>query len=167
MRRRPLHKGLSQQAAQKRTVHLHHVWKIQIEHVADRLFHQWVISTDVENAVAAQKIQIRLVIHVEEICAFGARIDFVETDDALRCYERAVYVPLMQLVVFAKTRGDNLLQIETHEEQNLSDSPSERKSCSRFVVRSAPRATIKKKLQDSERILQLNFANSASLILRL
>src|SRR6478736_1192051 len=106
MRRRPFHKGLSQQAAQKRTVHLHHVWKIQI----------------------------RLVIHVVEICALGPRIDFVETDDALRCHERAVYVPLVQLVVFAKTRGDNLLQIESHEEQNFSDSPSERKSCSRFAM---------------------------------
>src|SRR5882724_27727 len=134
MRRRPLHKGLSQQAAQKRTVHLHHVWKIQIEHVADRLFHQWVISTDVENAVAAQKIQIRQIIHVEEICAFGARIDFVETDDALRCHERAVYVPLVQLVVFTKTRGDNLLQIESHEEENLSDSRSKRKSRSHALV---------------------------------
>jgi hypothetical protein len=73
----------------------------------------------------------------------------------------------VQLIVFAKTRGDNLLQIESHEEENLSDSPSERKSCSRFVVRSARRVTIKKKLQDSERILQLYFANSVSLILRL
>src|SRR5580765_5281482 len=139
MRRRPFHKGLSQQAAQKRTVHLHHVWKIQIEHVADRLFHHRVISTNVENAVAAQKIQIRLVIHVVEIRALRARIDFVETDDALRRYERAVYVPLVQFIVFAKTRGDNLLQIESHEEKNFSDSPSERKSCSRFAVRSARR----------------------------
>src|SRR6266404_2612350 len=152
MRRRSFHKGLSQQAAQKRTVHLHHVWKIQIEHVADRLFHQWVISTDVENAVAAQKIQIRLIIHVEEICAFGARIDFVETDDALRCHKRAVYVPFVQLVVFAKTGGDNLLQIESHEEENLSDSRSKRKSCShalvtrqcRFSCDGAPGRTYKK-----------------------
>src|SRR5437762_8230271 len=121
MRRRPLHQRLSQQAAQQRTVHLHHVWKIQIEHVANRLFHHWMISTDVENAVAAQKIQIRLVIHVEEIRPLSPRIDLVETDDALRCHKRAVYVPLVQFVVFAKTRGDNLLHIESHEEQNVSD----------------------------------------------
>ena len=127
MRRRPFHKGLSQQAAQKRTVHLHHVWKIQIEHVANRLFHQRMIATDVENAVAAQKIEIWLVIHVVEIRALGTRIDFVETDDALRCHEGAVYVPLVQFVVFAKTRGDNLLQIESHEDENFSDSRSERK----------------------------------------
>src|SRR5437667_5333289 len=127
MRRRSFHKGLSQQAAQKRTVHLHHVWKIQIEHVANRLFHQWVISADVENAVAAQKIQIRLVIHVEEIRALGPRINFVETDDALCCHERSVYVPLVPFVVFAKTRCDNLFQIDSHEEQNFSDSRSKRK----------------------------------------
>src|SRR6476661_8170047 len=139
MRRRPFDQGLSQQAAQKRTIHLHHVWKIQIEYVADRLFHQRVIATDVENTVAAQKIQIRLVIHVVEIRALGPRIDFVETDDALRSHERAVYVPLVQFVVFAKTRGDNLLQIESHEEENLSDSRSKRKSCSRFAVRSRTR----------------------------
>src|SRR5262245_19889258 len=127
MRRCPFRKGLSQQTAQKRTVHLHHVWKVQIEHVADRLLHYWVISTDVENTVAAQKIQIRLVIHIVEIRALGPRIDFIETDNALRCHERAVYVPLVQFVIFAKTRGDNLLQIESHEEQNFSDSRSKRK----------------------------------------
>src|SRR5215468_2585460 len=127
MRRRPFHESLSQQAAQKRAIHLHHVWKIQIEHVADRLLHQRVISTDVENAIAAQKIEIRLVIHVVEIRALGTRIDFVETDDALRCDKRSVYVPFVQFVIFAKTRGDNLLQIESHEDENFSDSCSKRK----------------------------------------
>jgi hypothetical protein len=34
----------------------------------------------------------------------------------------------MQFVVFAKTRSDNLLQIESHEERNLSDWRSKRKS---------------------------------------
>src|SRR5246127_1193426 len=136
MRRRPFHQGLSQQAAQKRTVHLYHVWEIQIEHVADRLLHERIISTDVENAIAAQKIQIRLVIHVVEIRAVGSRIDFIETDDALRCDKSAVYVPLVQFVVFAKTRGDNLLKIESHEDRNFSDSRSKRKSCSRFAARS-------------------------------
>src|SRR6476646_7406735 len=127
MRRHPLHKRFSQQAAQKGTVHLHHIWKIKIEHVADSLFHQRVISTNVENAIATQKIQIWLIIHIEEICALGTGIDFIETDDALRCHQRAIDVPLVQFVVFAKTRGDNLLQIESHEEENFSDSRSKGK----------------------------------------
>src|SRR5215208_4851067 len=88
-----------------------------------------MISTDVENAIAAQKIQIPLVIHVIEIRALGTRIDFVETDDALRCHERAIYMPLVQLVIFAKTRGNDLFQIKSHEKENFSDSRSERKSC--------------------------------------
>src|SRR5262245_16298839 len=127
MRRRPFHESLSQQAAQKRTIHLHHVWKIQIEHVADRSLHQRVISTDIENAIAAQEIEIRLITHVVEIRALGTRIDFVETDDALRCHQRTVYVPLVQFVILAKTRGDNLLRIESHEDESFSDSCSKRK----------------------------------------
>src|SRR5882757_4508259 len=175
MRRRPFHKGLSQQAAQKRTIHLHHVWEIQIEHVANRLFHQWVISTDVENAIAAQKIQIWLAIHVVQICALGARIDFVETDDALRRHERAVYVPFVQLVVFAKTRGDNLLQIESHEEEILSDSRSKRKSCShglvtrqcRFSCDGAPGRTYKKaagfRANPAAQFCEFSFAYSSTI----
>src|SRR4051794_23375707 len=77
-----------------------------------------MIATDVENAVAAQKIEIRLVIHVIEIRALGTCVDFVETDHTLCCHERAVYVPLVQFVIFAKTRGNNLLQIESHQEEN-------------------------------------------------
>src|SRR5436190_1912777 len=87
MRRRPFHKGLSQQTAQKRTVHLHHVWKIK-----------------------------------------------------------------------------------SHEEENLSDSRSKRKSCSHTPVaredhfsRNTNRfVATAKKLQDSERILQLNLRISCA-----
>jgi len=98
-----------------------------------------VITSKIKNAVAAQKIEIRLVIHVVEICAIGARIDFVETDDALRCHEHAVYVAIVQFVVFAKTRSDNLFQIETHENKtsairvrnaNLCHAPVARQRCS-------------------------------------
>src|SRR6266851_1912418 len=127
MRRRSFHKGLSQQAAQKRTVHLHHVWKIQIEHVADRLFQQRMISTDVENAVSTQEIEIRQVIHIVEIRALGTRVHLVEADDALRCYQRAIDIPFVQFVILAQSRGDNLLQVESHEKRSFSDSRSKRK----------------------------------------
>src|SRR3954462_13585328 len=179
MRRRPFHKRLSEQTAQKRTVHLHQVWKIQIKHVANRLFHHRVIASDVENAVAAQKIEIRLVIHVVEIRALRSRIHLVEPDDALGCYERAIYVPIVQFIIFAKTRGNNLLQIESHEDENFRDSRSEAncvgrlcqpRKLSQFTAVTDSRqwpgfqtpyqSGLIKKLQDSERILQLKFANS-------
>src|SRR2546428_5774242 len=51
------------QAAQKRAIHLHHVRQIEIEHIANGLFHDRMIPSNVKNAVAAQEIEIRLIIH--------------------------------------------------------------------------------------------------------
>src|SRR6059058_5921451 len=62
MRWRPFDDRLGQQSTQKRAIHLHHVWQIEIEHIADRLLRDWMITSDIENAVAAQEIEIRLVI---------------------------------------------------------------------------------------------------------
>src|SRR5215813_12975237 len=127
MRRRAFHERFSQQSAEKRAIHLHHVWQVEIEHVADHLLYDWVAAPKIENTVAAQKIEIRLVIHVVEIRALSTRIHFVEPDNALRCYQRAVYVPVVQFVILAETRRDNLLQIESHQKQNVSDSHWKRK----------------------------------------
>src|SRR6059058_266160 len=89
-----------------------------------------MIAPDIENRVAAEKIEIRLVIHVVEIRALGPGIDFVEPDDALRLHERAVQMLLVQLVILAQARGDDLLQIETHAAESFRDLGGER-NCSR------------------------------------
>ena len=75
-----------------------------------------MIAADIEDAVAAQEIEVSGVIHVVEISALRARIDLVETDDALRRDERAIEVPLVQLVVFAEPRRDDFFQIKSHRE---------------------------------------------------
>jgi hypothetical protein len=54
-----------------------------------------VIPPNIENTVTAQKIQIRLVIHIVEIRALSSSIDLVETDHALCGHKRAVQMPLM------------------------------------------------------------------------
>src|SRR6266404_1659034 len=125
-----------EQTAQQRAIHLHHVRKIEIEHVADRLFHQGMVSADIENAVAAQEIEIRRVIHVVEIRALGPGIDLVETDHALRLHQRAIQMLLVQLVILAQTRGDDLLQIKTHETKSFRDLRDE----SNWVDRVDPNA---------------------------
>jgi hypothetical protein len=59
----------------------------------------------------------------------------------------------VEFVVFAKTRGDNLFQIESHEEQNFSDPRSKRKWQGRRAAPSGHRNAMslpQKKLQDSE-----------------
>src|SRR5262245_444629 len=73
-----------------------------------------MISSNVENTVAAQKIQIRLIIHVVEVCAFRTRIDLVEPDYSLRLHQRRVYVTLVKLVILTQSRCDNFLQIKSH-----------------------------------------------------
>ncbi len=108
MRRCPFGDRFREQAAQERAIHLDHVRKIEIEHVADRFLHRGMVAADVENAVAAEKIEIRLVIHVVEIGALGPGIDFVEADDALGRNEGAVQMPLVQFVIFAETGRDDL-----------------------------------------------------------
>ena len=73
-----------------------------------------MIPADVENAVAAEKIEIGGVIHVVEIRALRPCIDLVEPNHALRRHQRGVHVPLVQLIVFAQTRRDDFLQVKRH-----------------------------------------------------
>ena len=126
MRWRPFRDRFREQSAQERAIHLHHVRKIEIEHVTNGLLHHRMISPDVENAVAAQKIEIRGVIHVVEVSALRPRIDFVETDDTLSGDERAIDVPLVQLVILAQSRRDDLFQVKSHA-RTFSDLRAERK----------------------------------------
>ena len=112
-----------------------------------------MIAPDVKNAVAAQEIEIRGVIHVVEIGAFRSRVDFIESDDALRGDERAVDVPLVQLVIFAQPRGDHFFQVKSHMKWSAisarnatvtgpnPDKPGERPSPSwSFLVNVVPAA---------------------------
>src|SRR5215469_16870959 len=114
MRRSSFRQSLSEQPAQKRAIHLHHVWQIEIEDIPNRLSHRRMIPSDVENAIAAQKIQVRLIIHVIQVRALGSRVDLVEPDDSLRLHQRRVYMPLMQSVIFTQSRRDDFLEIKSH-----------------------------------------------------
>src|SRR5438874_6640239 len=153
MRRRPFRDRFREQAAQQRAIHLNHVRKIEIEHVTDRLFYDRMIAPNVKNAVATQEIEVGGVIHVVEIGAFCSRVDFVETDDPLRSDKRTVDVSLVQLVIFAQTRGDHFFQVKRHSKASAistrnatftvpnPDTPGERPSLSwSFPVNVVPAA---------------------------
>src|SRR5438477_5891236 len=73
-----------------------------------------MVPADVENAVAAQEIEIRNIVHVVEIGAFSPGIHLVETDDTLGCNQGPVQMPLVQVVVLAQARRDDLFQIKSH-----------------------------------------------------
>jgi len=68
-----------------------------------------MIPPDVENAVAAQEIEIGLIIHIVEICALRSCVDLVEADHPLSRHQRRVHVPLMEPIIFAKPRSDDFL----------------------------------------------------------
>src|SRR5437588_544604 len=82
--------------------------------------HDRMISTDVEHAVAAQEIQIRLIIHVVEIRALGAGIDFVETDDALRLHQRSVQMFFVQVVILAQARSNEIGKASCRESGEIT-----------------------------------------------
>src|SRR5205807_1400389 len=102
MRRRAFGDGLGQEPAQEGAIHLHHVWQIEIENIADRFFHYRMVAANIENGIAAEEIEVGVVIHVVEISAFSPGIDLVETNDALGRDQGAIDVTVMQLVILAE-----------------------------------------------------------------
>src|SRR5213075_550956 len=79
-----------------------------------------MVPPNIENAVAAQEIEIGGVIHVIQVRALRPRIDLVEADHALRCHQCAVNVSLVQLIILTQPRRDELLQAN-YQGGTLSD----------------------------------------------
>src|SRR5437867_10858956 len=73
-----------------------------------------MVPPNIENAVAAQEIEIGGVIHVIQVRALRPRIDFIEADHALRRHQYAVNVSLVQLIILAQPRRDDFLQVKRH-----------------------------------------------------
>ena len=119
MRRQLFQECFGQQPAEQRAIHLHHVRQIEVEHIADCFFHHGMVAADVEDGIAAEEIEVGVVIHVVEISAFGSGIDLVETNDALGRDQRPINVAVMQLVVLPEPGRDNLFQVKCHRRCSL------------------------------------------------
>src|SRR5438552_17605707 len=102
MRRGAFGDGFGQKPAEERAIHLHHARQIEIKNVADCFPYHWMVANNVENGVAAEEIQVGVIIHVIEICTFTTSIDLVETNDALGRDQGAIDVTMMQLGVLAE-----------------------------------------------------------------
>ena len=95
MRRQFFQQRLREQPAEQRAIHLHHVRQIHLQHVADRLLHGGMIAPDVEDAVAAEKVEVVVPVEVVEVAPARLRVHVIETDDALDGDERGIQVPLV------------------------------------------------------------------------
>src|SRR5206468_11764148 len=85
-----------------------------IKNVADRFLHYRMVAADVENGIAAEEIEVGVIIHVVEVSAFSPGIDLVETNDALGRDQGAIEVTMMQLVIFTEPCCDDFLQVKCH-----------------------------------------------------
>jgi hypothetical protein len=71
-----------------------------------------MVATDVENAVAAEEVEVVLAVKIVEVSAFCAGIDFIESDRALNFYERAIDVLIVKLVVLAQSGEDRVFEVK-------------------------------------------------------
>ena len=71
-------------------------------------------APDIEDAVAAQEIEVILFVEIVEVSALRAGIDVIESDDPLDFDERRIEVLFVELIIFAQVGGDEALEIERH-----------------------------------------------------
>jgi methyl coenzyme M reductase subunit C len=119
MRRQFFQQRLREQSAEQRAIHLHHVRQIHLQHITDGLLHRGVVAPDIEDAVAAEKIEIVVPVEIDEVAPVRMRIHLVEPDDPLDGDQRGIQVLLVELVVFAEASGDEVLKVERHRGRTL------------------------------------------------
>lgn len=76
-------KGFGEKTGKDGAVHLDHIGEIEFEDVLDGFLDGGMVTTEVKDAVAAEEIEVVLAVEVVEVGAFGAGVDFIETDGAL------------------------------------------------------------------------------------
>ena len=109
-----LDERLGQHAAEQRAVHLNHVGEVEVENLAQGLFYRRMVAADVEDAVAAEEIEVLLAVEVVKVGAVGVCVDLVEADGALDGDEGGIDVPLVQVIILPEPFRDDLLDINGH-----------------------------------------------------
>jgi len=104
--------SFSEEAGENGAVHLHHVGKVQFENVANGFLDGGMVATDVEDAVAAEEVEVVLAVEIVEVSAFCAGIDFIEADRALNLYESTIDVLVVEVVVLAQSGEDRVFEVE-------------------------------------------------------
>ena len=104
--------SFSEEAGENGAVHLNHVGEVEIQDIADRFLNRGVIATNVEDAVAAEEVEVVLAVEIVEVGAFSAGIDFIKADGALNLYESTVDVLIVKLVILPQTSENCVFKIE-------------------------------------------------------
>jgi len=91
---------------------LNHVGEVEFENILDGFLEGGMVATDIEDAVAAEEVEVVLAIEVVEVGAFSPGVDLVETDGTLNLHEGAVHVLVVQIVVLAQPGEDRVFEVE-------------------------------------------------------
>ena len=91
---------------------MNHVGEVEFKDVANGFLYCGMITADVENAVAAEEVEVVLAVEVVEIGAFSAGIDFIKADRSLNFDERTVDVLIVKLVILPQTSENCVFEIE-------------------------------------------------------
>jgi hypothetical protein len=88
------------------------VGEVEFKDVTNGFLYCGMITADVENAVAAEEVEVVLAVEVVEVGAFRAGIDFIKADGALNLYESTIDVLIVKLVVLPQTSENSVFEIE-------------------------------------------------------
>ena len=91
--------SFSEETGENRAVHLHHVGEVEFKDVTNGFLNRGMITADVENAVAAEEVEVVLAVEIVEVGTFGSGLDFIEPDRALNFDERTIDVLIVEVVV--------------------------------------------------------------------
>ena len=71
-----------------------------------------MIATNVEDAVAAEEVEVVLAVEIVEVGTFCAGINFIEADRALNFHEGTIDVFVVEVVVLPEPGEDRVFEIE-------------------------------------------------------
>lgn len=104
--------SFGEEAGEDRAVHLHHVGEVEFKDVTNGFLYCGMITADVENAVAAEEVEVVLAVEIVEVGTFCTGIDFIKADGALNLYESTIDVPIVEIVVLPQTSENCVFKIE-------------------------------------------------------
>jgi len=104
--------SFGEEAGEDGAVHLDHIGEVEFKDVTNGFLDGGMVATDVEDAVAAEEVEVVLAVEIVEVSAICAGIDLIKADGALNLYESTIDVLIVQLVVLAQSGEDRVFEVK-------------------------------------------------------
>jgi len=104
--------SFGEEAGENGAVHLNHIREVEIQDIPNSFLYRGMIAADVENAVAAEEVEVVLTVEIVQVGTFCAGIDFIKANRSLNFDERTIDVLVVEVVVLAQTSQDGVFEVE-------------------------------------------------------